>query len=296
MMRIAIPKSLARNGWGVSHAVGALGLLAVGVLVTRDAWADILHIAVKDEESSQVILAPIVACWLVWVRRWRLRQIRPVGAWVGPVMIAAGWFFHSVGDTYLIQSFWHGGAVLLAVGCLITLLGRETLGAFLPAFCVLVFLVPVPALVRQQIALPLQTASAHATQVAFELLGMDVERSGNVLAVNGNEIAIAEACNGLRMVFALTLVTYAFAFGTPLRAYVRKIIVAASPVLAIAANVVRLLPTVWLYGFARHDLADRFHDLSGWIMLPVAFATLMAVIALLRWALVPVNRYTLAYD
>ena len=117
-----------------------------------------------------------------------------------------------------------------------------------------------------------------------------------VLSINGVEVGIAEACNGLRMVFALVLVSGAFAFGNPLRWYVRAIILIASPVSAIFCNVLRLIPTVWLYGYSSSDVAGNFHDISGWCMLLVAFLLLMVIIRLLRWALVPVACYTLAYD
>jgi exosortase/archaeosortase family protein len=107
-------------------------------------------------------------------------------------------------------------------------------------------------------------------------------------------VAIAEACNGLRMVFALFLVSAAFAFGTPLRTFVRVILILASPISALFCNVVRLVPTVWLYG-SDPEFASTFHDVSGWLMLPLAFLVLMGIIRALRWALLPVYRYTLAY-
>ena len=86
---------------------------------------------------------------------------------------------------------------------------------FWPAFLVLVFLVPVPGFLRQELALPMQTITAQATQSVAELFGMNVERWGNTLAVNGTQIAVAEACNGMRMVFTLILVSFTFAFITP---------------------------------------------------------------------------------
>jgi hypothetical protein len=37
-----------------------------------------------------------------------------------------------------------------------------------------------------------------------------------------------------------------------------------------------------------------FHDYAGWLMLPVSFLILLGVIRLLRWAMVPVMKYSLA--
>lgn len=278
------------------RAIGSSLLIIAGLAVTWPAWADMMHIAATDEESSHIFLVPLVAAWLVYVRRARFRYLRPDGRWIGPLLIGLGWFMHGMGDARLIQSFWHAGAVLVVVGCFLTAVGGDVLRKFLPAFVVLVFLVPVPGLVRQQIALPLQTTTAQMTQMAFELMGADVQRSGNVLTVGGVEIWIAEACNGLRMVFTLLLVTYAFAFGASLRGYIRLLVLASTPVLAILANMIRMIPTVWVYGHWPDASADLFHDAAGWAMVPLTFLMLMAIIGVLRWALVPVTRFTLAHD
>ena len=82
----------------------------------------------------------------------------------------------------------------------------------------------------------------------------------------------------------------------PLRESVRLLVLAASPLAAIVCNIIRLIPTVWLFGYGRHDIATKFHNISGWIMLPIAFFMLLGIMRLLRWALVPVTRFNLAYQ
>jgi exosortase len=196
----------------------------------------------------------------------------------------------------LFQSLWHAGAVLVAAGCALTVLGRGLLVRFLPAFIALVFLVPVPARVRQAVAIPLEAATAEVTQRVVHLTGESVERSGNLLSINGVDVTIAEACNGMRMVFALTLVSYAFAFGTPLRLHTRLIILVASPLSAVVCNVVRLVPTVWLYAHRPGEFSQRVHDWGAWVMLGVSFLILAGTLRLLRWAMVRVRPYQLAYD
>lgn len=283
-----------RNGWRRWHFWAAAAFVALALVVTSEVWADIHRLASGDEEASHVYLVPVAVAWLVWVRRSRLRQCAPRGRWVGTAAIAAGWFLWSYGYRNDIQSFWHGGAVLIVVGGLVTALGKDIFSKFLPAFAVLVFLLPVASIVRQQIAIPMQQVTAQLTQGAAELLGFDVLRRGNLLTANGAEIAIVEACNGMRMVFTLFLACYVFAFITPLRGYVRLLVLAASPALAIACNVVRLVPTVWMYGHASRDTATLFHDVSGWVMLMVAFMLLTGITKVLRWAMIPVSPYPLA--
>jgi exosortase len=289
-------RAFARSGWSPWHLVGALILVALAVFVTSDAWRDMFRIAVKDEESSHAFLVPIVVAWLVWVRRKRLRHCRPTMLWVGPAMAALGGIMYSLGDTHLLQSVWHCGALLVAVGCLLTVLGAGVLRALLPAFVVLLFIIPVPGRVRQRIAIPLQTATAHVTQAVFELGESSVKRSGNLLNINGVDVAVGEACNGLRMMFALVLVSYTFAFGSPLKNYVRVIVLLASPASAVLCNVIRLIPTVWAFGNYSPSTAAVVHDVGGWVMLGISFALLMGLLRLLRWALVPVTPFTLAYE
>lgn len=274
--------------WTTGKLLAAIAMTALGVLVTFDAWADIVSIAWHDEEASHIFLVPIVVAWLVWSRREQLLDI-PVGpSLIGPALVALGGVLNWYGFGHMVQALWHGGTVLVAVGCFLTVVGHHVLWRLWPAFVVLGFLVPVPGLIRQEIALPLQTATAASTAAIYHAFAVDIVRNGNVLRFNGMDIAVAEACNGMRMVFALLLVTYAVAFISPLRAWVRVLVLLLSPVFAIACNVIRLLPTVWLYGYYPETIGPVFHQVGGWVMIGVAWAMVAGFINLLHWADIPV--------
>ena len=286
-----------KHGWTSRRIFAALAVIALAIVATLPAWLDIAHIAHLDEEASQVFLVPIVVAWLIWVRRGRFRYCQPRPTLLGPLCVAFGWLISTWGYHHAVQSFWHGGAVLVVIGALLSVVGRDLLLRFAPAFAVLVFLVPIPGSIRQKIAIPMQNATARATQTAFDILGEPIQRNGNQLIINNNVVVnVAEACNGMRMVFTLVLVSYAFAFGEPLRGYVRFLILAASPLSAIGCNVIRMVPTIWLYGHASTAFADWFHNVAGWVMLGIAFLLLMTIIRLLKWALIPVSPYMLAMD
>jgi exosortase len=287
-------RSLRTDRWTAWHAVAATVMAVIGIVVTKAAWADIYLIASKDEEYSHIYLVPFVAGWMVWVRRLRFRHCKPVGTGVGVLVAALGWAISSYGFYQGHQSLWHGGSIVVVIGCVLSVLGKHVLFRFFPAVAVLIFMVPVPGMIRQKIAIPLQTWTAQISQIALEIFGVSVERSVNLLRVNGMDVNIVEACNGLRMVFALILVSYAFSFGLPLRNSVRFLVLLASPLAAIFCNVVRILPTIWLYGFQSKRVGDLFHDYSGWLMLPISFLILLGIIKMLRWAMIPVMRYTLA--
>jgi exosortase len=284
---------LSKEGWRPHHFVMAAVLMTLGAWITRAAWIDMYNIACNDEECGHALLTIPAFAWLAWIRRGRLRRCRPTGQWVGTLLIGIGWLLWSVGFRRQWQPFWHAGALVMVLGGLFTAIGSQVLWEFLPAFAVLGFMVPVPTLLRQNIAIPLQGATAHATQVICEALGLDVQRQNCLLTVNGVHVEIAEACNGMRMVFALILVCYLFAFVAPLRGYVRFLLLILSPIVAMIFNVVRLVPTVWVYNsFAQHT-AETFHDISGWVMLIAAFLTLIGFLRVMRWAMLPVTHFRL---
>jgi exosortase len=278
----------------MAHVALAAVMGTLGVLATLDAWQDIYLIARDDEEYSHIFVVPLVAIFLVWVRRMRLRHCKPTGRLIGPFVVAVGWFLSSFGFYRGIQSFWHGGAVLVVVGCMLSVLGKGVIFRFFPAFLLLVFLVPAPGRLRLAIASPLQNWTASITQHLLEACGVvNTEVNGNALTINGHAVLVAEACNGLRMVFALIMVGFAFCFAMPLRNYIRAIILLLSPLAAIFCNVIRMIPTIWMYGYMPEQ-AKQFHIYAGWAMLPLAFGMLYGLIRTLQWAMIPVNEYTLA--
>jgi len=262
--------------------------------VTSTAWMEAFRLSLKDEEMGYVLIAPLFIAWLVWVRRERLRYCRPGGGWVGVVFMALGWFLWSYGYRRSALTFWYAGPVLIAAGAFLSVVGKDVLLKFLPAFVALLFLVPITPRRRQIIAAPMENYAAGCTQTVCELLGVHVVRYGNLLSVNGTDVEVAEACNGMRQVITFWLVCYVLAFSQPLRGYIRVLLLLAAPVVAIGSNVVRLVPTVWVYSFGAGQAAERFHDAAGWAMLVVAFGFVLGMIAALRWAMVPIRHFQLA--
>jgi exosortase len=286
----------ATASWRLVDAVLLVLLVALAVLCARGPWGDIAGQAIKDEESSHVLLGLPIALWLAWVRRHRLRYNPPRRTMLGPIAILVGWCLSWIGFHTGVDIAWHGGALTMACGAILTMVGVDFVFKFLPAFGALLFLLPVPGRLRHGIALPLQEASARVVEFMLVLFGFPVERAGNVLNVNGQPVGIAEACNGMRMVAALGLVSYAFVFTVPMRTSVRLLILVLSPLVALLVNVLRLVPTALLYGYAERSTAELFHELSGWGVLVLALGVLWAFLAMLRWIEVPIAPYAVAED
>ncbi len=285
-----------RRTWNFADGLWLGVLTLVAIWVSRDVWSDMLAIGWRDAENSHLLLAPFVAAWLVWVRRERLRFARPQVSLVGPLLVAVGWAAARLGYMNEVMIAEHGGALLIVMGAAVTMLGTHVVRLFLPAALALCFVLPVPGRIRQAVAIPLQEATAAVTHYLLDILSVPVERLGNVLSINGQEVAVAEACNGMRMVTALLLITFAFVFSVPMRHSVRVLFLLVSPLIALLVNVIRLVPTVLSYGYGSIGFADAFHQASGWIMLFVALGILWLTFCLLRWLEIPVSPHPVGIE
>jgi exosortase len=278
-----------RRRWN-SHLLAAFLLMAVAIAATWPVWVRIFTYAARNEEQSHSFLAIPVAAWLVWVRRHRLKALAPEGSAVGLGVIAAGWAMAAFGFATSIDLALDLGCLIIVLGAAYAALGTRVLLRLLPAIGALILVLPVPGRVRRMVAAPLQEWSAQISHFGLELFGVPALRSGSILTINGVDVAIAEACNGMRMVSALAVVTYAFVFTQPFRPAVRLMLLLVSPVIALTVNVVRLVPTTLFYGYSSAESAELFHDWSGWGVLFLALFVLLGLISLLRWLEFPIDQ------
>lgn len=272
----------------MQRLAGLLSICLLGIFTMRGAWEEIFRYASTDEEASHIWLVPFLAGWLIWVRRHQLLKAVPENSLFGPLLVAIGWGLSHWGYYGPRQSPFHLGAVLTLVGCVWTLAGTSVLRTIWPAVIVLVFLVPVPGMARQRISLPLEQVTAMITTHVLHWFDLPVTRAVNQISINNVPVTVAEACNGLRMLFPLFLIVYVFCFTVPLRMSARWLLILTSPISAIACNVFRLLPTTLLYGYAPKVWAQRFHDYSGWAMVPAAFLVLMLIVKIVQALGIPV--------
>ncbi len=279
----------SKAAWSAGRLAWLVVLLVLAVLAALPSWHNVLDLALRSDEYSHMLLVLPVVGLLLWQRRERVARIQPRYCLWGVVVAALGVAMDFVGFATQIDLIKDVGMVAMFVAPVVAVAGWRWPLAALPAFGALLFLVPVPGRVRQQIALPLQETSATITQWFMDVFGQVVTRAGNVLQINGVDVAVAEACNGMRMVVALALVTYAFVFSMPLRPWARITLLIASPLVALIVNVIRLIPTVYFYGHWDREAADFAHDVSGWLVLALALGVLWGSVALARWLELPIE-------
>jgi exosortase len=276
---------MVANGWSHWHVILAAPLLAAGIWLTWGGWKDLAWLAQHDEESSQVLLVPIVGAWLLWAYRHRLAHVRPGFSLIGPLFIGLAWACWEISYYHNIRAAGHVAAVGMALGAILSVTGGRLMWKLLPVFGVLIFAIPVPHRIRSPLSVPLQRLTAQATEHLMQLFDVAVTREGSKLILNGVDVGVAEACNGMRMVFAVFLVTYLAVFITRVHPILRLVVLALAPAIALVFNVIRLIPTVYLYGFSSETVAKQFHDASGWLMNGAAFIVLLGVLNLVRWVM-----------
>src|SRR5437899_12146007 len=107
------------------------------------------------------------------------------------------------------------------------------------------------------------------------LSGVGVIRSGNILDVGGHQVAVEEACNGIRYLLPLGFVAVVFAYIADSKSWMRVALLASAVPIAIAANAVRVAFSAYAPRLAEGTL----HELLGVLI----FAVSVAILLPLRW-------------
>lgn len=272
----------------------ALAAMVAAVLACLPAWRDIYVSATADPDNGYIVLVPAVAGWLALCRRRRLRSAGRRGLWGGPVIVACSGLVYVLGGLYGPTLAMHIGAIGVLIGAIWSVVGSSVMLRMSPAVFALFFLAPAPMEWLLPLSAVLGAWSLAATAALLETLGIAAYANGAELVVGVDQVSLGDFAS-VRMIAAIGLVTYAFAFGTPLRHGVRIGLVLASPLVAMVANIVRLVP----FAILADSLPTSVHvlaQLSGWLTLALALGMLYGAIQLLRYAQVPARRYALAYQ
>ena len=168
--------------------------------------------------------------------------------------------------------------LILLAGLIILFQGWTFFRAVLFPWAFLILMIPIPALIINQVTFPLQLLASKLATGLLELVGVPVLRQGNVIVLASMPLDIAEACSGIRSL--LTLVTLAIIYGYLMetRRWVRVVLALSAVPIAVAANSFRIFGTGLLVQYWDPDKAEGFyHALGGWLIFVVALLLLFAV-------------------
>ena len=261
-----------------SAMIRAALLIVASLAAFFHVWLDIITVASRDEEASHAFLVPVVVLWLFWCRRDKLDEVSGRHQIWGVAFFAIAMCLHEAGLHYRVQVLWHLSAIVGLYAGICFSFGLDFFRRFPAALFACLFAIPIPGLVRQQISLPLQFRSAQITEYILTWFNIDVQQFGNVLQVNGTLVTVAEACNGMRMLFAVLLIIFAFCFSLPVHRGWKIVLLVASPLMAMFMNIVRLVVTVALYGTLSAEYAKWFHDVNGWLI-PLGLMAILVYLA-----------------
>jgi exosortase len=251
-----------------------LAALFLGGVCLWSYWPILCEMARKwgqDSQYSHSYLVPVFAAVLLYLRRHQLQSALLRPSWLGYPLLAAGVAVRLVGTYYYLD--WLPGASLLFVlaGAVLLLGGRHALRWAWLSIVFLVFMLPLPHRLEVGMAHPLQRVATLGSTYLLQTLGLPALSEGNVIVMNEFRIGVVEACNGLGML----LVFFALATGVAIliqRDPLEKLVLVVSAIpIAIVVNIGRITATGLLYVAAGRYWADLlFHDLAGWLMMPVA--------------------------
>ena len=275
---------------------------AVLVKLGRDWWS--------DENYSHGLLVPFVIGYILWHERKRLAaaQIQP-HVWLG-----------AAGVGFSLAMLWAGVAgaelfvqrmsiVVMLASVAIYFWGFRLLRLLAVPLTLFILAIPIPQIVFNKIAFPLQLFASRCAVSAMQLLDISVLRQGNVIelmplgAHEPKRLAVVEACSGIRSLMTLVTLAVVYAYFTGPRRGAKSsdqgprsksswfrnfaiwraliLVVAAVPI-AILTNALRVSGTGVLAHYYGTRVADGFfHTFSGWVIYIAAALLLFAT----GWAL-----------
>jgi exosortase len=228
-----------------------------------------------DPQYSHAYLVPVFSTFLLWLRRRELSAAGGGPCWWGLVLLLPGAALRLVGTYSYFE--WLEAVSLLPVlaGAVLLLYGKSVLRWSWPAIAFVFFMVPLPYRIETGLARPLQRIATVAATYALQTLGRPALSEGNVIIVNEARIGVVEACNGLGMLlvfFALTTGLVMLVRRSPLD---KLLLLLSTAPIAVLVNVLRITLTGVLYETAGSRWADLvFHELAGWLMMPMALGLL----------------------
>ena len=260
------------------------GLLLVYWSVIRgliDAWST------DDNYSHGFFIVPLAA-YFAWERRKALAATPVRPSYFG-LLVVAGSMALLVAGLLGAELFLSRVSLIGAIaGSILFLFGWQRLRVALFPLAFLLLMVPLPALIFNKIAFPLQLVASNVGEYTISSLDIPILREGNVLILANATLEVAEACSGIRSLVSLFTLGIVFGYFVDRRPWVRAVIALSAVPVAILANGLRVASA----GIAAHNFGARgveglFHDFSGWVVFVVAFLMMLGFQRLLQRLLPP---------
>ncbi len=283
------PPSRLSSFWQTVKPFGWQGLLLVAVLGLL--YASVVRLLVwqwyNDADYSHGFLVPLLSAYLIWQRRDKLRAIpRRPSPW-GMVIVLCSLGLLLLGSLGAELSLARISMLGTICGLIVYFAGGAVLRAMAFPMAFLLFAIPIPVVVYNEIVFPLQfIASRFATKVLEILNLFPVMREGNVLVLPHMTLEVVEACSGIRSLMSLLALAAGYGYLVERSTAVRIFLIIAMVPLAIISNGTRVMITAIMATYLGRQAAEGFmHEFSGWVIFVVAtalFLLLHSIISFVR--------------
>ena len=229
------------------------------------------------DDYSHAILVPVISGAAVW-RVLTLCDEKPLvlGDWRGLPVLAVGLLIQFISMWYEIglvaggivsEYFTSVGLVISIWGIFISFFGVPALKLFWFPLLYLVFMIPgLPGPPEVWLKAQLKDIVTVMSSFFLELFGYSVFVQGNILEIPGVVLGIADACSGIRSLWAMLAVAPAAAWFLRLRPFLIALFLPLGVFLAIFQNVIRVVATALLCDwFGMSWASGTKHDVVGGI-------------------------------
>ncbi|HVT47342.1 MAG TPA: exosortase A [Vicinamibacterales bacterium] len=269
---------------GFATRIGSLIAVGAGVALYWPVITKLVHDWLHDDNYSHGILIVPLAAFFVWERRRRLAMTADAPRLWGLLVVVFGLVMLLAGQLGAELFLGRTSMLFVLAGAIVFLRGTPALKVLAFPLAFLLLMIPLPAIIFNQIAFPLQLLASRAGEAALSLSGIPVLREGNVIVLAHITLEVAEACSGIRALVSLLTLGIVYGYFTDDRVGVRTVIALATIPIAIVANAARVAGT----GIAAQYFGERaaegfFHTFSGWLVFVAAFAMLFVVGRMIEW-------------
>ncbi len=231
-----------------------------------------------NDDYSHGYFIPFLSAYFIYSIRDELRQIavKPNNAGLFVLLAGLGQLtLGKIGSEFFLQ---RTSLIVVMLGLVLFFLGSKYFKKLFIPIGYLIFMVPLPAIVWNKIAFPMQLFSSYLTEQVVSSFGIPVYREGNVIHLAQTTLEVVAACSGLRSLVTMFALSGALAFLSTLSAGKKTILFLSAAPIAIFANIVRLSATALMATKIGADAAQGFlHEFSGIVVFVLGLSLLVAV-------------------
>ncbi len=238
----------------------------------------------SDPNYSHGFFVPAFCLFVVWRERYRLKMSAPRPSWFGLWIISGGMCILVLGVLGAENFLSRISFLFTIAGFLVLFGGFGLFRAVLFPWAVLFLMIPLPAIVFNQIAMPLQFLAARLGTSLLSVVGVPAFREGNIINLASLSLDVAEACSGLRSLMTLATLGIFYGYFQESSPWRRTLLLLSSIPIAIAANGLRIMGSGLIGEYWSPDKAEGFfHTFSGIVIFAVSFGLLILVHGTLAW-------------